>query len=182
MHRRRGQRGNQTLEFTLVGVPLLFILFSVANMSFSMLTLHTLQQAAEQTARYISTRGSGCSSGSNTCSVTVEQIAAVVVTAAPGITAGSMNVTLTPAADTANAISCSPVTTCLSGCSSGCSASRTVTWPTSTNTDNSPGKDIIVSITCTVSAPMIMFWPGNSTTKDITSSTFQAYSRQRLMF
>ncbi len=182
MRNRRNESGNQTLEFTLVGIPLTFILFSIANMSFAMLTMHTMQEAAEQGARYVVTHGSTCSSGSNTCTVTVQQIAAVVVAAASGISTANLKITLTPAADTGNAISCSPVSTCLSSCSASCNANRTVVWPTSTNSDNSPGKDIIVSADCTISAPMVMFWPSSAATQDIASSTFHAYSRQRLMF
>lgn len=182
MNYGRGEEGNQTLEFTMVGIPLTFILFSIANMSFAMLTMHTLQESVEQGARYVATRGSTCSSGGNTCSVTVQQIAAVVVGAAPGISPSNIKLTLTPAADTGNAITCNPLTLCMSSCSTGCNASRTVTWPTSTNSDNSPGQDIVVSADCTVSAPMVLFWPGNSASKQIPSATFHAYSRQRLTF
>ena len=71
------ERGNHTLEFTLVGLPLTFLLFSIANMCFSMLTMHTLQEAVEQGGRYVVTRGSTCSAGTNSCTVTVQQIASL---------------------------------------------------------------------------------------------------------
>jgi Flp pilus assembly protein TadG len=182
MRNHRSEWGNQTLEFTMVGIPLTFILFSIANMSLSMVTMHTMQEAVEQGARYVATRGSDCSSGSNTCTVTVEQIATLISVASAGISASKMNVTLTPAADTSNAISCSPLNTCLAGCGGSCNANLTTVWPTSTNSDNAPGKDIIISATCAVNAPMLLFWPGNSSTKNIGSTTYSAYSRQRLMF
>ena len=41
MRNRRRERGNQTLEFTMIGIPLLFILFGVANMSFAMPVSYT---------------------------------------------------------------------------------------------------------------------------------------------
>jgi len=179
MRDRNGERGNQTLEFTILGLPLVFILFSIANMSLAMLTMHTMQEAVEQGARYAATRGSTCSSGSNTCSVQVQDIAGVIASSAAGVSASKLSVTLTPADDAGNAITCNPLNTCLSSCSSGCSASRTVVWPTSTNSDNSPGKDVIVAADCTVAAPIFMFWDGTVKTP---SSTFHAYSRQRLMF
>jgi Flp pilus assembly protein TadG len=178
----RAERGNQTVEFTLVGLPLTIILFSIANMSFSMLTMHTIQEAVEQGARYAATRGSTCSSGTNTCSATVEQIATVIASAAAGVSSSILNVTFTPAADTANAISCAPLSHCMAGCGGNCVSGYSSTWPTSANNDNSPGKDIIISATCTVSAPMLMFWPSSGVTKNIASTTFQASSRQRLMF
>ena len=182
MSGRNRERGSQTLEFTLIGVPIIFLLFSVANMSFAMLNLHTLQEAVEQGARFVSTRGSTCSSGSNNCTATVQQIASVVASSAPGVSAGSMTLTLTPASGTANQISCSPVSNCLSTCASGCNASRTTVWPPAANSDNSPGKDIIISADCSVAAPMFMFWAGSGNSVQIKNPTFHAYSRQRLMF
>jgi Flp pilus assembly protein TadG len=184
MRNRSRERGNQTVEFTMLGIPLVFILFSIANMSFGMLTMHTMQEAVEQAARFAATRGSTCSSGTNTCTVTVQQIAGAVASLAAGVSASKLSVTLTPAADTGNAITCNPLTACLSSCSSGCSGSRTTVWPTSTNGDNSPGKDIIVSADCTVNAPIFMFWGGGSGSgsEKEKSTSFHAYSRQRLMF
>jgi hypothetical protein len=166
----------------MIGIPLIFMLFSIANMCFGMLTLHTLQEAVEQGARYVATRGSTCSSGTNTCSATVQQIANIVATNAAGIAGQNLNITLIPASGSANQISCSPVTNCLSSCSAGCSGNRTSVWPSSSNSDNSPGKDFIITADCTITAPIFMFWTGTSSEKQSSASTFHAYSRQRLMF
>jgi hypothetical protein len=158
------------------------MLFSIANMCFGMLTLHTLQEAVEQGARFVATRGSTCSSGSNTCSATVQQIASVVATNAAGIAGQNLSITLIPASGTGNQISCSPITGCLSSCSGGCNGNRTSVWPSSANSDNSPGKDFIITADCTITAPIFMFWTGTAPEKQSSSSTFHAYSRQRLMF
>ncbi len=101
--RKHGERGNHTLEFTLIGLPLTFLLFSIANMCFSMLTMHTLQEAVEQGGRYVITRGSSCSSGSNTCTVKVQDIAAVVANAAAGVSPSKLNLTLIPNSGSASA-------------------------------------------------------------------------------
>jgi hypothetical protein len=171
------ESGNQMIEFTLIGLPLTFLLFSISNMCFAMLTLHTLQEAVEQAARYVSTRGSTCSSGSNTCTATIQQIVTVVANNSPGISRTKLNVTLTSAFGTQ--ISCTPVSTCLAGtCSPACST----VWPTSANGDNAPGKDFIVSANSSVLGPMFMFWDGASNSTRINSSAFAANSRQRLMF
>ncbi len=146
MRNRNKERGAETLEFTMIGLPLTFLLFSIANMCFSMLTLHTLQEAVEQGTRYVATRGSTCTSGSNSCSVTVQQIAGVIANSAAGVSSSKMNVSLIPAGDTAHTITCNPVTNCLSSCTgAGCSSSRSTVWPTSTNSDNAPGQDIIIT-------------------------------------
>lgn len=176
------ERGSQTLEFTLIGLPITFLLFSIANMCFGMMTLHTIQEAVEQTARIVSTRGSTCSSGTNTCTMTVEQIADAIATLSPGVSPNSLKVALIPAADTGNTITCSNLNTCQTACSGGsCNTNRTTAWPTSTNSDNSPGKDIIITADIAIPTPIMMFWTG-STSGNVSSSTFHAYSRQRLMF
>jgi Flp pilus assembly protein TadG len=182
MSHHKRQRGSQTLEFTLIGLPLTFLLFSIANMCFAMMTLHTIQEAVEQGARFVVTRGSGCSSGTNTCSVTVQQIADAVASGSPGVSSSKLGVTLIPASGSGNQISCSPLNTCTSSCSVACNGSRSSVWPAAANSDNAPGKDIIITGDVSVTAPMFMFWAGVGATPNIGSTSFHAYSRQRLMF
>jgi Flp pilus assembly protein TadG len=179
MRRRNPESGNHTIEFTLVGLPLTFLLFSIANMSFSMLTLHTLQEAVEQGTRYVSTRGSTCSAGTNGCSVTVQQIASVVSQQAAGIPAGQMSLYLIPNSGVGNKISCNPVKICLASCSDGCSGNRTTVWPPATNNDNTPGNNIALQADATVTGPMFMFWQGSTR---IMGARFGAYSQQKLTF
>lgn len=169
MRNRKGERGNQTIEFTLVGVPIIFLLFSTANMSFSMLTLHTLQEAAEQGARYVSTRGSDCTT--STCAVTVAKIANVISNSAPGINAANLNLTLTSTAGSGSTQTCAPI--------SSCTGTSTV-WPPSGA--NTVGGDIVVQLDGAVTAPMFMYWGGSSAVKTTSPTTFHATSRQRIMY
>jgi Flp pilus assembly protein TadG len=181
MRDRKRERGNQTVEFTMIGIPLLFILFGVANMSFAMLTLHTIQEACEQGARYVVTHGSTCSTGGNTCGVTVGNVASVISSAAAGVNPSQLTVTLTvcaagvntcPASGAVNQVTCSPLSSC---------TSSSTAWPSSSN--NTAGSyDVIVSADCTVASPIFMYWPGKNQSVKIPSSTFHAYSRQLLMF
>jgi Flp pilus assembly protein TadG len=173
------ERGSQTLEFTIIGIPLTFLLFSIANMCFSMLTLHTMQEAVEQGARYAATRGNTCSSGGNTCTVQIKDIADVIAKSASGISAGNMKVTFTPPS-TGTVVTCTNLSTCTTSCTPSCNGSRTLTWPDGTN--NGPPNDITISADCTLNAPMFMFWSGTSAGTKINSTTFHAYSTQRLMF
>jgi Flp pilus assembly protein TadG len=179
MQKRSRESGNQTLEFTLVGIPIIFLMFSIANMSFAMLTMHTMQEAVEQGGRYVVTRGSTCSSGSNTCSATVQQIAGVIAGNAVGISQSAVNVSLIPASGTT--IACNPLSTCLSSCGTGCNAGRANTWPPSGA--NAPGQDITITADYNnLPSPMFMMWPGPSNAVQTKTTTFHAYSRQRLMF
>lgn len=168
MSRRRQQRGSSTLEFSLVGVPLIFILISVANMSFGMMTLHTMQEAVEQGARFVITHGATCSSGNNTCGATVGGIYDVIAASAPGISPSSLTINLITNAGVAT----------LCDASHACHG-LTTPWPPSS--DNAVGKDIIITADYTFASPIAMFWPGVGSQKFATT-TFHAYSRQRLMF
>jgi Flp pilus assembly protein TadG len=181
MRNRKREGGNQILEFTMIGIPLLFILFGVANMSFAMLTLHTMQEACEQGARYAVTHGSTCSAGTNACGITVGKVAAVVANAAAGVSPNQLSVTLTvctagdntcPATGPLNQVSCSPLSSCIS---------NGTPWPSSSN-NTAGGYDVIVSADCSVASPIFMYWPSGGTPVKTPSSTFHAYSRQQLMF
>ena len=174
---KRKERGNQVIEFSLVGIPLIFLLFSVANMCFSMLTLHTIQEAVEQGARYASTRGSTCSSGTNSCTVKVQNIADLVAGSAAGIPNSTLVLNLTsPSGAT---VSCNPISSCQSTCSTGCNAKQGTQWPPTG--DNSPGGNIIVEADCPVTAPFAMYWPGAGA-QVAKNPTFHATSMQRLLF
>jgi Flp pilus assembly protein TadG len=179
MRRLNRERGSQTLEFTIIGIPLTFLLFSIANMCFSMLTLHTMQEAVEQGARYASTRGSTCSSTGNSCTVKIQQIADVIASAAAGINPAGIKVTFTPPTG-GTTVTCSNLSTCTTVCSPSCDGHRTLVWPDGVN--NGPPNDIQISADCTLNAPMFMFWTGASGSTKINNTTFHAYSTQRLMF
>jgi Flp pilus assembly protein TadG len=172
MQPRNNRRGNATLEFTLVGLPLIFVLVSVASMAFGMYTMHTMQEAVEQGARYVITHGSTCSFGNNSCAITVGKIADRIASAAPGVINSSLNVTLIPNSGTANQTTCYPVTAC---------HGNSTAWPPSSNSDNSPDNDIRISADFTYTSPIAMFWPGAGFSQ-IGAITFHALSRQRLMF
>ena len=110
---RRTARGSTLVEFTLVGIPLIFIMISVAEMARGMWVYHSLVVAVNSTARLASMHGAGCGSP-NSCTITLGTVASNLQTAAPGLIPGLVNLTLTSPAGTAN---CNPVTSCTSGAS-----------------------------------------------------------------
>jgi Flp pilus assembly protein TadG len=56
--RKRGRgKGNATIEFTLVGIPLVFVLISTIEMARGMWIYHTLAYAVKEGTRYAVTRG-----------------------------------------------------------------------------------------------------------------------------
>ena len=50
-------RGNATIEFTLVGIPLVFVLISTIEMARGMWIYHTLAYAVKEGTRYAVARG-----------------------------------------------------------------------------------------------------------------------------
>ena len=57
MGRRANWRGNATIEFTLVGIPLVFVLISTIEMARGMWIYHTLAYAVKEGTRYAVARG-----------------------------------------------------------------------------------------------------------------------------
>ena len=92
--RLQSRRGNTTLEFTLVGIPLVFVLISIFEISRGMWIYHTLEYGIKQGARYAAVRGQNCnlaqidSTGAliqNSSCATVGTIANVIITNGGGL-------------------------------------------------------------------------------------------------
>ena len=71
---RERRSGNALIEFTLVGIPILFILISIFEVARGMWMYTTLQHAVEDTVRFSIVHGDNCSANGNTCQVTVSQV------------------------------------------------------------------------------------------------------------
>ena len=75
---RRSRRGNSLLEFTLVCIPLMFVLISIVEISRYMWTYHTLAFAVKRAARFAIVHGKGCADASAACPATVGNVAQLV--------------------------------------------------------------------------------------------------------
>src|SRR6185295_9073071 len=56
----RSRRGSAMIEFTLVGIGLIFVLISIAEMSRGMWVYHTLAHVAKEGNRYAIVHGRNC--------------------------------------------------------------------------------------------------------------------------
>jgi len=65
------------IEFTLVGIPMIFLLISIFEISRAMWNYHTLAFAIREGTRYAAVHGSGCSADprATPCQATVAQVA-----------------------------------------------------------------------------------------------------------
>src|SRR5580704_5212668 len=97
MNRSRGRAGSTLIEFTLVGIPLIFILISTFEMARGMWNYQTLAYAVRAGSRFAATHGKGCIAGGITCGITVANVGNAISTAAVGLPAANFNVTLSSA-------------------------------------------------------------------------------------
>jgi Flp pilus assembly protein TadG len=166
---RRGEHGGSTLlEFTLVGIPMIFVMISVFEISRGMWIYHTLASAVKAGTRYAIVHGVNCAQSPNTCTVTIGQIATQIQNAGPGLMPDQMTLTFTPANGSATT---ETLTSSL--------ADATV-WPSSTA--NLVGMRVSISATYPFSSVISMFWPGATSISPFTTVNFPAASQERIQF
>jgi len=166
---RMGQRGATTIEMTFVGIPLIFILISVFEMSRGMWNYHTLAYAAKIGVRYSIVHGINCdpNSGSlNTCTTSIAAIATQIQNASVGIDPSRTELTFTPGSTSSTSTSCymgTPIASPPYGALSGACSGITGTWPPSdgNGTYNGVGRQIEIDIRTPFSSALGMFWPGS---------------------
>jgi Flp pilus assembly protein TadG len=146
LNRRR--RGNAVVEFTVVGIPMLFLWVSVMEMSRAMWQYHTIQYACKMTAAFASVHGATCASP-NSCLKNMSDVVATFKTYAIGVPMDKVALKLT---SQSSSVSCSQVSTCSSN------ASWSTTWPPTS--DNAVGNAIQVRADYTFYTALAMFWPG----------------------
>lgn len=147
-NRRSRSDGNALIEFTLVGIPLIFVLISTFEMARGMWMYHTLAAGVKEGTRYAVVHGFDCAQPPNSCTVTIGQIATRIQTAGVGLPASDVTLTFTDASGAA--------TTCTL---SDCVANYTTdAWPVFS--ENAPGQKLKISGLYAFRSSIAMFWPG----------------------
>ena len=150
-HRQRG--GSSLIEFTLVGIPIIFVLFSTFEMSRGMWIYHTLAYAARAGTRYAVVHGVNCSLSGNTYCVNIPQLAGVLRDASVGLDPKLMTVTLTPSQGSAT-------TDTLDNLLNSSTYSTTIWPPSSPQGTNGVGQPVQISVVYPFSSGICMVWPG----------------------
>ena len=164
----RNRRGNALIEFTLVGIPLMFILISVFEMARGMWVYHTLAYALREGTRFAIVHGKNCATDPNTCTVTVGDIANRIKDAGVGLLPEELNVTLTSANST---VPCQPLQACLRS---------TEIWPTEPG--SVAGMNITISGAYPFRSALAMFWPGAGPGINFGAFNLPASSREKVQF
>jgi Flp pilus assembly protein TadG len=167
-HTRNRQNGSATLEMTLVGIPLIFVLISTVEMARGMWIYHTLAYTLREGTRYTIVHGVDCSAPPNNCAVKVQDIARVIQRAGVGLyDTDNFHIEMTSLTDD---VSCS-LTSALAS---------TAQFPSSGG--NSIGAPITFSATYPFQSAIAMFWPGAGPGINFMSVTFPASSRENIQF
>ena len=154
--KNRKRLGQSLVEFTFVGIPIIFILISVFEVSRGMWMYHTLAYAVKNGTRYASVHGINCvptSFNANSCTVnmgpstTAGTVASVIAQAAVGLDPAATTVTFT---DPSGSTSCT-----LSACGA-------TGWPTADGVSNAVGQPIRIDIRAPFKNAISMLFTGSS--------------------
>lgn len=178
---RRKRLGQSLIEFTFVGIPLIFVLISVFEVSRGMWMYHTLAYSAKVGVRYAIVHGINCANtpdNPNNCLVsmgpatTPGTIAYVVAQAATGLDPVNTTLTFIDAGGTS--------TTCTLS-----SSTCTGTWPpydaTGATSLNAVGRLVRIDIRTPFNSMIAMLWPGSSPVS-FASGTLGATSQDYIQF
>lgn len=149
--RNHRECGNAIVEMTLIGIPIMFVLISIFEISRGMWVYHTLAHTVKEGTRFGIVRGINCATAPNACTATVAQVATVIKDAGVGLVTTDLNVTLTSAGGTVN---CNPISTCLN---TGNVANNAV-WPPAAG--SAVGTALTITAVYPFRSALAMFWPG----------------------
>jgi Flp pilus assembly protein TadG len=162
--------GTSLMEFTLVGIPMIFVLISVFELSRGMWIYQSLAAGVKAGTRYTIVHGEDCATSPNSCTVTIGQIATQIQNAGPGLMPDQLTLTFTPASGSAISESMTDA------------LNDTTTWPPSANNANAAGQNVTISAVYPFSSVISMFWPGAASILPFTTVNFPAASKERIQY
>jgi len=170
MRSSHGRRGQSLLEFTLVGIPLIFVLISIFEIARGMWMYHTLAYAVKEATRLAIVKGRDYINTGGTV-VTVARIVQEIGPRGAGVGLDPSELNVTLSSEGAADIPCNPITTC---------AANAAQWPT----PGSNGRNRRVSIEASFPfrSALAMFWPGGGPAQVFGVKWFRAYSQDLIQF
>lgn len=158
------------LEFTLVGIPIMFVLISIFEISRGMWVYETMAYSVKQGVRYAASHGYNCTQNGNGCTINMgpakadctgltalETVATIIRCAGVGLDPATTNVTFYTFIDpTAKVKQGGPCTLEASGAANACPAN-----PFPPNPQNRIGTyKVEVDIRTPFRSAIALFWPG----------------------
>ncbi len=168
---RNKRKGTAILEFTLVGIPMIFVLISIFELARGMWMYHTTAYAVKEATRLAIVKGQGYVYARDKLGgtgVTVGRIVAEIRQAGVGLDvddAGS-EVKLSGGFD------CKPIRVCLG---------NTAQWPPGGS--NRRSQPLSIEVVVPFRSALAMFWPvGGGAARTFGVKYFRAYSEDRIQF
>jgi len=180
--RHRRESGNTIVEFTLVGIPLIFVLISIFEISRGMWLYETAAHAVREGARYAAVHGNTCNPP-NACAINIGTlnttggtsflgIAQAIQNAGVGLDPDLLTVTISAGTGPTPLVIAGPSTlTTLLG--------SAVTF--SNLSGAGPGEDIVITGSYEFRSALAMFWPGGGRTS-FAVVHLASTSRERIEF
>src|SRR5579885_1850954 len=106
---RKAERGSTVIDMTLVGIPIIFTLISVVEISRGMWMYHTLAYAAKNGVRLAIVHGRNCINGAdnpNNCPKSISDIATLIQQSAIGPIPQQTRLSFSPGATSAATTQC----------------------------------------------------------------------------
>jgi hypothetical protein len=174
--RRQSTRGSSLIEFTLIGIPLIFVLIGIFEIARSMWIYATLAHALKEANRFAAVHGANCRTLPNTCGVSIRDVAVRIRDNGVGlIPSDLLNVRFGSSTQTQT---CSTLAACLGAGSPG-----DLPWPG--NADDVGAKQfswVEIRAQYQFRTALAFFWPGAGTGSTLGTLTLPASSRERIQF
>ncbi len=182
MNRRRAlRRGASIIEFTLVGIPVVFLLFSIFEMSRGMWMYHTMAAVVREGARFAAVHGNDCNLTPSNCATRIRDVAQRIQQFAVGIPPAE--ITNVRFATSTRTVTCPDLGSCLGAGSLG-----DTYWPAAPPgaAADSGGEAmwswVEVSAEYTFRSAIAMFWPGAGRGQTFGTFVFPASSREMIQY
>jgi Flp pilus assembly protein TadG len=174
------RRGNSMVEFTLVGIPLIFALISIFELARGMWIYHTMAYAIKDTTRYVAVHGQLCRNVNIGCAVTMDNISRHLRDAAVGLLPNQLtNVTF---ATQTRTITCATLTSANCLGSANCFPTVADCTSTATAVDALPEMPLTITAQYPFRSSISMLWPGARGSIVYGTFNLPAQARERIQF
>ncbi len=183
MRNRKNCRGNALIEFTLVGIPLVFVLISVFEIARGMWIYNTMAHAVREGNRYVIVHGNNCSLYPNSCWKTVRDAAIVIRDNGVGLIPTELQnirfISLT------RTVTCPTLDACLVAGALGDTpwpGLGPVTPPANPDVGGNPFAPVEIRARYPFRSAIAMFWPGAGPGMGFGTFMLPASSRERIQY
>ena len=178
--RKFRSKGNTLIEFTLVGIPILFVLICIFEVSRGMWVYHTLTNAVREGTRFAIVHGQDCATAPNVCQVTIADIATRIRNEGVGLLPDQLMVTFAVNVGSDADLGDGNDIERVGPDTLANHLNNTALWPTVPTAARGVG-DVEIRATYRFRSALALFWPGSAPVS-FGDVLFGSRSRHRVQF